>query len=420
MVSAKGGWGRRADQVGRGVAGVVFALLLLAGCMKAVDLPRFVNSLSSWDLIPEGARLGIGLAIPSAEMLLCAFWFARVQRPVMEALGLAMLCLFIVGTWLQLRYGAAPTCRCFGVLEQYMTGKHGQEAGLFRAITMGALLALATILRRSFRPQARSPQAEYSGTARVSATRRGMTLIEAVLVTAIIALLLVLLLPSLDRVRRRASETKDLASLGSNAAILSLYSNDWKDAFPSFADPEATQSVIYYNGGKDFQVVTAYFASCSLWRYALLDAYYNGDLRTPTLYPAEMVTRQGFVGGEPFLLSCTLFAHPDYWDPARRLADRSQLGATFRHQVAFPSQKILAYSHWAWRRFNEQQLPALDDPRVRVPLAKADGSAAVVPGGAIDPGLASGDGADLKHSFHFFAYPPGAHTFEGLRGRDLP
>jgi hypothetical protein len=247
---------------------------------------------------------------------------------------------------------------------------------------------------------------------------RSFTLLEVVLIVLIVSLLLALLAPGLGRARERGYEVRDLASLSGNAGVLALYSNDWKESFPAFASPEGAAAVLYFHGGTQFEVVPRYFLSSSFWNFALAEQYFGGEPRVASAYPAEMAAKNGGPGGEPFLLTCTVFADPNYWNLSKRVG-AGQLGATTQSMVAFPSSKILLSSGWAWRRFQTGVAPALDDPGIRVPVARADGSAAVVRGADIAPGVGSGDGPDVLRSIHFNERPPGSHTIDGLAGRDL-
>src|SRR5688572_3272404 len=67
---------------------------------------------------------------------------------------------------------------------------------------------------------------------RKSASRRGFTLVELLVVIGIIAVLVGILLPTLNRARESARRTKCLSNLRSLGQLLAMYSNTNKGAIP--------------------------------------------------------------------------------------------------------------------------------------------------------------------------------------------
>jgi prepilin-type N-terminal cleavage/methylation domain-containing protein len=401
----------------------IVALILVAGLGKALDLPAFADSLETWSIFPSSMRLIFAVAIPATELFLAAAWIANRDRVTVERCLMALLALFAVVYWLQLRLGNPPTCQCFGVWEKYLAGKASTQSGVIRSAVMCATLAAGSFglqaEQQFFRNRGDRPASlPDASDQRPRSQRNAFTLLETLLVIVILSLLLALLAPSLEGLKRRGFQTKDLASLHSNAAILLAYSGDWRDSFPAFFDPKASQTILYFRNGRDTSTVFSYFESHSTWHYALADGYFGGEPFQPFLFSAEATATSGALNNV-FTLSCTLFAQPEYWNLSKRLG-RSQLGPTHQHDVAFPASKIILYSGWEWQRLSKGGLLIPhSDPRARVPVSRGDGSATLVQGRDIAEGVASGDGPD-DFSFHFTDHPPGAHTIDGVRGRDLP
>lgn len=62
--------------------------------------------------------------------------------------------------------------------------------------------------------------------------RRGVTIIEVLVVMGILLILAALALPTIASTRRRAIDAKWLAMSSQNAKLIIMYTQEWKDAFP--------------------------------------------------------------------------------------------------------------------------------------------------------------------------------------------
>lgn len=237
----------------------------------------------------------------------------------------------------------------------------------------------------------------------------GWTLIETLVSLSIISLLMALLVPSLSSMRRNAHIMKDLANIRTHITIVDLYAADYSDCHPYFVRPDATVNIIRLQGD-DYVTISVYFLASMTWNYALADSYYEGDKNNCAFFPSG----RSPCGGAPFLMSCTLFAAPEYWNQETRIGI-DQLRATRRHEIRYPSDKIMFSSV---SPFSVDQPAASSIAQLRVPAGSCDGSAAAFQLTAFRPGIENGEGS-FSTTAHHFDWGVGGHTVDGVRGRDL-
>lgn len=244
--------------------------------------------------------------------------------------------------------------------------------------------------------------------------RSGFTLIETLVCVLVMAVLMSLALPALGKVRARALQAATLSNLRQSSQIITTYASDFRGSFPAFLDPRKSSWTLDVDGEKMSLEIERYFMSSMIWHVALADMYYGGRAGNESVYSAEQVSRDG-PGGMPFMLSCTLFAKAEFWDPATRTGPR-QYGATYHHDVQFPAAKAVLVCVDPMLGGDPEAL--LGPAVANIPVATADGGVRAVAQEGFDEGCETGEGV-FEQSVHYFDVFVGLHTVGGVRGRDL-
>jgi prepilin-type N-terminal cleavage/methylation domain-containing protein len=105
--------------------------------------------------------------------------------------------------------------------------------------------------------------------------RRGFTLVELLVVIGIIALLISILLPTLNRAREQAQRTKCLANLRSIGQVLTMYANQFKGQLPlgfNISAPDKSNKTLANNYG------LAYRQDATTIRYISMGLVYPAGL----------------------------------------------------------------------------------------------------------------------------------------------
>lgn len=245
--------------------------------------------------------------------------------------------------------------------------------------------------------------------------RRGFTLIELLVVAGVVATIVALLAPAAEQAHLSARRAVTLTRLRTHASVLAIYAIDWRDAYPAFTNPADSRHIVYSELHGQPLECSRYFFSSVVWCYALADSYYGVPPLNPVFYDAERPA--SVVGGEPFVMSCTLFAEPAFWDPATR-TPTGQLRGVFQHEVLFPDHKRTILSGYGIQQHSGTvNAPLIPGPDTEIPSANADGGAHIRTLATSARGVASGDGV-YEYSMHFADFVSGTHTLHGVRGID--
>ena len=239
----------------------------------------------------------------------------------------------------------------------------------------------------------------------------GFTVVELVLVIALVAVLVSLTLPTLAGVRSRARETVSLSNLRSHGSAFAMYASDWDDVWPYITDPDATSNSFLIPG--EGVVSISYFGVYAYWTLGLYADYYGGDWSSPTFNVPGSET-QGPISS--YWYGSVFLTRPDYWRTLTRRDDRSQWSPTRVDEVLYPSDKGLLLEQTsrpvaffnpnaganAYRRIGlvDASATSISESQLRQPIANGTGITPGAPNGGLVRGM------------------PVLHTVDGVRGRD--
>ncbi len=237
--------------------------------------------------------------------------------------------------------------------------------------------------------------------------RRAFTLIDTLIVIAIIGLLVTLLLPAISSARDAARDIVSLSNMRTHTSVFQMYSGDWKDYLPCVTRPDVDRTIIRGCGGWGY---SPYFGATQVWPIVLADSYYDGRCQGPEfVHPAR---RDDIL--IDYLLSSSIIADPPYWDLTTRTGPRQWDGQKLS-LVRFPSDKaVLTETHpvhgvpWGYTAANDSW---------PIALGLADGSAGRWKPDQLAKPITSGEGMYPGIMFGQGVY--GLHTPEGILGRDV-
>ena len=240
--------------------------------------------------------------------------------------------------------------------------------------------------------------------------KRGVTIIEMLVVIVVIAILVTIALPSLRGAKKRAEDIRRLNTTRQLLVATYAYSGANRQYFPYFGvagEPEAIPA----HEGWSFPPQSRYFTRTQLyWASLLVPTYYDANRDSGINLSVE--NPSAAEDGQPdsifrtlFALSTTTSAAPAYWDTDEPPDDLALLRATRTTEMSSPSSKGLIVD----LLFDTSQRGAIGSSFTRIGMG--DGSAARRQWGLADPQ-------------NVVSRPYGAIAWEvlstrhGLRGRD--
>jgi len=182
--------------------------------------------------------------------------------------------------------------------------------------------------------------------------RRAVTIVELLVVVAVLAILLGILLPTLRGGKRASRDTIDLANLRSIHQQFRLWGNDHQDRFVNAGVPPPGEPLTLSAGPGNGSVVGPYLMQGTYWPL-ILSAWGEPGTRSwhsqRTVIGAEWqflgVGAQGgvFVRPSAFVYSFNLLTHPARWMPPACNTDSSELEryntVVYWSSVAYPGRK---------------------------------------------------------------------------------
>ncbi len=246
--------------------------------------------------------------------------------------------------------------------------------------------------------------------------RRGYTIIEALVVVAVAALLISISVLAISGVRGRSNSMKSLANLRSNAQVIATYVSDSKGIYPRFTEIGAFGSTV--SGGGLEIAGLSYFDAHKSWHIALADVYYDARATSEALFPPGYEKAGGprWPYETGYFYPCSFIARPEFWNLLSRTGPQ-QFGSTSVQGVVFPANKTLFVQHW----FAPNDRNANAGVYQQIPSAFCDGSASEVAWSNRLEGYPKGDGYEFQNdgAVHFVDSPSLLHTIDGVRGRDV-
>lgn len=398
------------------LAFVAVAVIGSAGLLKLSNLEAFFADLSTWTLVPEALVPPIALGVAVLEVCVLGLWIVPSLRRTAAIVAAGVLVLFAVAYRAQVAFSPPAGCACFGAFTPDFFKADSADALLFRN---GAIAVCAVVGWWLLRP---APGA--TSRAKTTAVRKqtndsgrgsvpGFTLIEIVVVIAIVTVLIALSMPLLNDIRTRGRFTSTIANSRSHATILNLYATDHKDTWPYVTDPRVARSTIRYDHGASSTDI-GYFQASEYWGVALADAYFGGRWAHPSFRSALQPLIEA--RGNDYVFPCAFIARPEYFNPETRSAPPEQLAPTRVADVLYPAEKALVVDA------ESTKIAPIRGVSWRV-FATVDTSAGRWKLEQLNRGMRSGDGPQAFNE-RLGGHWPGdpfdlLHTIDGVRGRDI-
>lgn len=253
---------------------------------------------------------------------------------------------------------------------------------------------------------------------RPSASGLGLTLIEILVVIAVVAVLLAISLPALSSSRAAGRRLTCESNVRSSVQAISAYTNDFGGMFPSIADPKS--------GFVAGNITLDYFTQIGCWPIALksyigAEAAMSSTQFCPTLYrynSADDLSAQPWVRWQSsYWQTLGAIVGPEsFVDPVPEIISPTSLRTMRFADVLFPSQKGILAEKLPWHEFAKLKeftpdmlLGKPGFERHTFSTAFADGSALALRGADMIPAVKGPFGA---------YYGPVIATVDGIRGRD--
>ena len=385
-------------------AHVAMAFVAIAAITKLADLPEFARALGTWRLVPDLLVGFLSVAVPAVELILSGLWFAGLHRGGARCGAIVAIAVWTMAYVVEAVAFGPPECGCIGKMLAWQETHSGMWIVIVRNIVLLALPLLGSSKCLNA-PLARSGRSLTMDTRR----NAGFTLLEILLVIALVALLVSLTIPSLAKISLRSRETHMLSDLRSHTTVVGAYANDFRDFFPCIADPEATHFVV---DDGDQRVLFPYFGMRIAWWTGLAESYYGRSGPSQIFYSRPLGS--GFA--RPYYYSDSCVARPEFWRPETR-SQNGQIGGTRVAEVVFPSNKSV---YCGFPYLGGQGASLEQSRRSTAFVGLADGSAMSLAASMMIAGVKTGDGPESWPRSFAWTPEPGLFTLDGVRGRDLP
>jgi prepilin-type N-terminal cleavage/methylation domain-containing protein len=384
-------------------AAIAMGIVALSALLKFSDLSTFVSDLREWRLAPAWAVGPATILVPGLELTLAGLWFAahgsgRYVRLCAVAMLVAWSGAYVIETIIW----GPPKCGCFGRLREWYLLKQEAPWVIGRNLLLILMLLSGTELAK------RSANRLESGRVPAPAAAPGFTLIETILVVALLGVLVALFAPALSGAKGRAYSARTLSDLRTHSQTIGAYAADFKESFPCIFDPKYTHTVVVLPDSGTRELF-AYFDQRFYWWMGLAEGYYNGDLRSAAFYSPK----RGTGGGQPYYYSDTCLARPEYWNLSTR-TPRGQIGPMRLSDVVLSGKKGV-FASFPNGAYQFSRLYSSGNPEA----AFCDGSCRVVRTSEFTSPVPDGDGPPGWPYACFFTGDPIMNTVNGVRGRDV-